>query len=46
LGELAGIHNGHLSSDKANAKALETTGNTNYMLAQIQKVFFNGRLFN
>jgi glutamate synthase domain-containing protein 1 len=26
LGELAGIHNGHLSSDKANAKALEQLG--------------------
>jgi glutamate synthase domain-containing protein 1 len=26
LGELAGIHNGHLSSDRANAKALEQLG--------------------
>lgn len=39
LGELAGIHNGHLSSDKANAKALEQLGIQTHVGTDSESIF-------
>jgi glutamate synthase domain-containing protein 1 len=39
LGELAGIHNGHLSSDRANAKALEQLGIQTHVGTDSESIF-------